>query len=73
MASDPTCAYVACRCTRPYTSENRAGGTRPVDPDAQYCSDRCEQLAKRDSAHGGCECGHPECAPQATADIPPMQ
>jgi hypothetical protein len=61
MTSATTCGYEACLCTRPYKKENLAGGTRYIDPNAEFCSDRCAFLTGDDEAHGGCECGHPEC------------
>lgn len=73
MTETATCAHEACRCTRPYSAQNLAMSTRRTDPDAPYCSQRCEQQAHRSPDYGGCECGHPECTPQATPDIPPMQ
>jgi hypothetical protein len=73
-APHSTCAHEACRCTKPYDQENQAGGTRYVDPEAQYCSARCEESAGLPGTLGAhCECGHPMCAPQQTIDIPPMQ
>jgi hypothetical protein len=46
--------------------------SRRVDPNAVFCSPRCETLSKNGRHPPGCECGHPECTPQATPDIPPM-
>jgi hypothetical protein len=71
MSTD-TCANPACRCTRPYSPQNLAMSSRRVEPDATYCSDRCETVAGRRTDAVSCECGHPECAPQNTPDIPPM-
>jgi hypothetical protein len=68
-----TCAHELCRCRRPYSPQTLAMSTRRVDPYATYCSDRCEQMAEHPTTAGGCECGHPDCTPQATPDIPPMQ
>ena len=73
MQTADTCAHVACRCTKPYDKKNQAGGVRYVDPNAEHCSDRCATQAsqpRQDS--GGCECGHPACAPQQTPDLPPI-
>ncbi len=72
VTTDDLCAFELCRCSKPYTARNLAGSTRRVAPDAPFCSDRCEQLATHPSTAAGCECGHPECTPQATPDIPPM-
>jgi hypothetical protein len=47
--------------------------TRRVEPDAEFCSDRCAEMTAHPTTAGGCECGHPECTPQATPDFPPMQ
>jgi hypothetical protein len=68
-----TCGYVLCACRRPYSPQNLATSSRRVDADAPYCSDRCEHLAEQNIRTPGCECGHPQCTPQTTNDIPPMQ
>jgi hypothetical protein len=73
MTDATTCAYEACRCTRPYSPQTLAMGTRRTDPNATYCTERCADMAARPTTAAGCECGHPQCTPQATPDIPPMQ
>lgn len=73
MTAGATCAYDVCRCPRPYSVQNLASGTRPRDPNDEYCSERCEHLATTGQSVPGCECGHIECTSNATPDIPPMQ
>jgi hypothetical protein len=73
MTASATCAHELCRCEKPYSKQNLALSTRRVDPDAEFCSDRCAEMTAHPTTADGCECGHPECTPQATPDIPPMQ
>ena len=73
MTTTTTCAHEACRCTKPYSARTQAAATAPIDPDGDYCSRRCADMAGRDIHADGCECGHPECTPQSSADVPPMQ
>lgn len=58
------CAYKACICTKPYAKDSQAGGVRYVDPNAEFCSARCEQASQIAAKPGGCECGHPKCTPR---------
>jgi len=70
-----TCAHEACRCSKPYSAQTFAAGTRRIEPDDTYCSERCEVQAGQplgERGSGGCECAHPECTPQTTVDIPPI-
>jgi hypothetical protein len=74
MTTTQTCAHDACRCTRPYSAQTQAASTAPIDPDGTYCSRRCAEVADKGlPGDGGCECGHPECTPQSSVDVPPMQ
>ncbi|MEA2663756.1 MAG: hypothetical protein QOI11_700 [Candidatus Eremiobacteraeota bacterium] len=73
MTTPETCAQETCSCTRPYSARTRAASTAPLDPDAVYCSRRCEEMALENLRADGCECSHPECTPQTYVDVPPMQ
>lgn len=65
--SEGVCAYEACRCPKPYDKHVQAAGVRYVDPNAEFCSARCEETAKMPAKAGGCECGHVKCTPPSDA------
>ena len=68
-----TCAHELCFCTKPYSPQVRALSTAPLDPNAQFCSKRCEEMAAGTPGDDNCECGHAQCTGNADTGIPPMQ
>ncbi len=74
MTTTARCAHDACLCTRPYSARTQASATERLDPDAEYCSRRCEDAAiGGPHGDGACICGHVECQASADAGIPDMQ
>ena len=65
--ADGVCAYEACVCAKPYAKQLQATGVHFVDPNAEFCSARCEEAAKMPAKPGGCECGHMKCTPPSDA------
>ena len=73
MTTSEKCEHGMCMCTKPYAASTRATSTAPLDPNAAYCSPRCEAMEGRGAlGDGACECGHPQCDAEADAGIPPM-
>ena len=73
MITTEKCAHGVCGCMKPYSAQTRATSTARLDPEAPYCSRRCEEQAGRGAlGDDACECGHPECEAGASAGIPPM-
>jgi len=73
MIMSQKCAHEMCACIKPYSPQIRATSTSPLDPNAEFCSKRCAEMASRGPmGDGACECGHPECEAGADAGIPPM-
>ena len=72
MTTTETCEHKSCSCTRPYSPQIRAAGTERIDPNATYCSRRCEEQARDPIGGDFCECGHPPCQAAADAGFPPM-
>ncbi len=73
MERSSSCGHHTCRCTKPYDKTNQATGTRYVDPDSEFCADRCAQQAAGSPGDGGCQCGHVQCSAPSDVGIPEMQ
>jgi hypothetical protein len=73
MTTEAKCAHEICACSKPYSAQTLAMGTAHVDPNAKFCTKRCEEMAGGAPSDDGCECGHPECEATHSKGIPPMQ
>ncbi len=68
-----SCAHEICRCTKPYDKSNQATGTRYVEPNEEFCAERCAQQTAAPAGDGGCQCGHVQCSRPDDAGTPEMQ
>jgi len=73
MERPGSCAHMTCRCTKPYDKASQATGTRYVDPNAEFCAQRCAEQAAAAQGDGGCQCGHLQCSATNDPGIPDMQ